>query len=403
MRYCSLFRLFILLSCLGFRAIPSAGQTLVGTWIGTLTEEGGGSTFALVLHLEEEGNQLKGQMQSVGQDTTMKAVFQVSIWRVGTDSIFIQDTQQLDPASPAWCVKRMALRINNDATTLEGTWRAAGCVGGRIKFNRFQPLPSEDKIEPFLPVGEWTGLLSQSDRSYGFYFTLQLNADGTGTSYIVSEGSGGEARHSLVWKYDSSNVRLSFQELEVVERTIPSWKWCIKQAILSLDRNMQKDQLAGPWSGQIEKENGPKSQCASGEMRLEKPLMSKVLEREKKTIEQLPVLRNRPIRIAKTLEVEGEKIRLYLWDNGMIDGDVVSVYLNGKRLLDRYRVQKGKAELTITLEKGPNFLVLVSEDMGTVPPSTIAVSIHDGREEHQVILRSNQYESGAVLMRRIDF
>lgn len=380
-----------------------SGQDLGGSWIGKLTEYGTEVQFDLTLEWEATGSILEGQMQSVGSDTSLRAIFQVSGWQRGEDSIYIQDIQQLQPAKPLWCTKRMRLWSKPGRDTLRGRWDAPGCRGGEVVFYRPVVTRVQEIEVPFQPAGAWTGQLNQSDRAYGFYYTLDLQPDGTGFSYIVSEGSGGEARHALRWSFDVDEQVLRFYEHEVVERTIPDWKWCLKQGQVRWDKVGQSYVLSGQWSGKIEGATGPNSVCAPGRLRLEKPVLTQVVTEKKRHIEQLPVLRKRPIRVSKTMDVEREKIRLFLWDNGMVDGDVISVYLNGQRLLDKYRVRKSKAELTINLQKGANFLVLVSDDMGSVPPTTIAISIHDGHAEHPIVLRSNQYESGAVLVRRIDF
>jgi len=383
-----------------------SGQDFSGQWQGVLTQPGGASAFSLQVDLVQNGATLSGQARSVGADTSMQATFQVSGWIEGKDSVFVQDVQQLAPESPAWCLKLLSLHwINNqDDYQLVGTWSANGCDGGVVRLQRVGNQMTEEEITlPFTPVGKWTGQLSQSDRDYGFYFTLDLEQDGTGTSYIVSEGSGGEAYHQLAWGYDSVSRTLTFTESKVLERTIPDWKWCIKEARLSRQPGLDAYRLEGTWEGQIEGTNDRLGRCAPGDIRLEKPILTTIIRRSIDTLDALPELKERPIHIARTVEVKGQNIKLFLWDNGMVDGDVVSVYLNGQRLLDQYRVRKGRAELRIKLRKGPNFLVLVADDLGSTPPSTVALSLHDGEREHKLVIRSDQRESGAVLIKRIDW
>jgi hypothetical protein len=382
------------------------GQDLTGQWQGTLTQGEDTTTFSLQLELIQDGSTLRGQARSVGADTSLQATFQVSGWVKGTDSVYIQDVQQVAPESPAWCLKLLSLKWSQSQGTprLTGRWSAMGCDGGTIRLQR-QGVRVDEKevVLPFTPTGKWTGQLSQSDRDYGFYFTLDLEPDGRGTSYIVSEGSGGEAHHQLEWTYDTISQIITFRESRVLKRTIPDWKWCIKQARLTRQPDADAHRLTGMWEGQIEGTTNRLGRCAPGDLRLEKPILTRTIRQRIDTLDAMPALRERPIHIAQTVEVTGQNLKLFLWDNGLVDGDVVSVYLNGQRLLDQYRVRKGRAELRIKLRKGPNFLVLVADDLGSTPPSTVAVSLHDGEREHKLVIRSDQRESGAVLIKRIDW
>jgi len=381
-------------------------QNVSGQWQGVLTQNGSTVPFSLQMELLQEGTTLRGQARSVGSDTTLQAVFQISGWVGDADSVFIQDVQQLQPENPAWCLKLLSLRLiqKPEGEELSGTWSARGCDGGTVRLQR-RGVQIEEKevVLPFTPTGKWTGQLSQSDRDYGFYFTMELESDGRGTSYIVSEGSGGEAHHKLTWTYDSISQIMTFQESSVLKRTVPDWKWCIKEARLTRQAGADAYRLTGTWEGQIEGTTNRLGRCAPGDLRLEKPILTRTIRQRIDTLDAMPALRERPIHIAQTVEVTGQNLKLFLWDNGLVDGDVVSVYLNGQRLLDQYRVRKGRAELRIKLRKGPNFLVLVADDLGSTPPSTVAISLHDGEREHKLVIRSDQRESGAVLIKRIDW
>jgi len=382
------------------------GQDLTGQWLGVLTQGEETTPFTLQVQLVQDGSTLRGQARSVGADSSLQATFQISGWVSGTDSVYLQDVQQLTPESPAWCLKLLSLKWSKSQGSyqLAGTWSAAGCEGGKVRLQRPANRIREKEVTlPFSPFGKWTGQLSQSDRDYGFYFTLDLKPDGTGTSYIVSEGGGGEAHHQLAWAYDSVTRVMTFEESKVLDRTIPDWKWCIKGARLSRQSDTDAYRLVGIWEGQIEGTTNRLGRCAPGELRLEKPILTRTIRRSIDTLDALPALQERPIHIAQTVEVSGQNLKLFLWDNGMVDGDVVSVYLNGQLLLDQYRVRKGRAELRIKLRRGPNFLVLVADDLGSTPPSTVALSLHDGEREHKLVIRSDQRESGAVLIKRIDW
>ena len=84
-----------------------------------------------------------------------------------------------------------------------------------------------------------------------------------------------------------------------------------------------------------------------------------------------------------------------------MDGDVITIFLNGKRIADRYRVTKSKRNFSVVLDKAANFLILHADDLGEVSPNTVGVAIDDGQREQVIIMSSNLSESGAVLVRQI--
>ncbi|NRB64178.1 MAG: hypothetical protein HRU40_14335, partial [Saprospiraceae bacterium] len=95
-------------------------------------------------------------------------------------------------------------------------------------------------------------------------------------------------------------------ELDVGERTLPVWLWGLKHGQARWDKVGPSYVLSGQWSGKIEGATGPNSVCAPGRLRLEKPVLTQVVTEKKRHIEQLPVLRKRPIRVSKTMDVERE-------------------------------------------------------------------------------------------------
>ena len=101
------------------------------------------------------------------------------------------------------------------------------------------------------------------------------------------------------------------------------------------------------------------------------------------------------------LEVQGSRLNIHVWDNGTVDGDRVTLFLNGERLLYNHYVNKHKMAIPVTLKQDNNFLILHAEDIGSITPNTVAVSVDDGVKEQTIILSSNLDFSGAVMIRRL--
>ena len=397
-------RLFsIILFLTPYFTLPA--QDLAGHWEGYITQDGKTDTFLYQIDLEPGGQAYPGTSYSQTEDGASSASFQLTAYLDG-QQLVIQELNQLDPPKPKWCLKYATLSLEQFPLhdRLKGRWKADGCTPGEMVLERHRLPPEGTAVEEIIPptiTGKWTGTLSQSDRDYGFYYEIDLSRNSGGQSYIVSEDNGGSAFHNLEWQYDSIFQLLSFKELEVASKTDSNWRWCIKSGTLIFRREKSRLVLEGEWNGFIEGydlETGP---CADGQVYLEKPILTKTIV-QKQSMLQRPyeAESKRKIKLERILEVQSSSIKIKVWDNGTVDGDVATIFLNGERILHELRVDKRKYGIPVKLNQEDNFLVLHAESLGDISPNTVAISVDDGVKEQIIILSSNLNESGAVMIRK---
>jgi hypothetical protein len=114
-----------------------------------------------------------------------------------------------------------------------------------------------------------------------------------------------------------------------------------------------------------------------------------------------PTTRSRENELAKTLTVYSGEISVRLYDNGEVDGDTISVYMDGKPLL----LNKGLSTQPITLnlkmnEDNPeHVLVMVAENMGRIPPNTSLMIVQDGDKRYEVNITSTEQKNAMVRFR----
>ncbi len=378
---------------------PLLAQDLSGVWSGYSTQEGVPGRFFYEITIRHAGKGLEGSAVSKTADGKHTARFTLA-GSVEGEKVNLQEIAQVEPLQPQWCLKFATLNLSwkSDSLFLDGVWLAQGCRPGRIFLSKTAPAPSYNPAPTHL--GQWTGHLSQSDRPYGFFYQVTLDANGAGQSYIVSEGSGGSARHHLKWQMDAGGEQISIQEDSVWERTDARWKWCIKSATLRLRKETNRWVLEGDWQGHIEGRLDKGGACAPGMVFLEKPMLSSpVVQAFTRQTDTYAGEQGRKVIVGNVIEVAHPEIRIRIWDNGVVDGDVATLFLNGKRILNRHKVAKYKYSLPIKLEAENNVLVLHAESLGSLPPNTVAVSVYDGVKEQIVVVCSNLEESGAILIR----
>ncbi len=111
--------------------------------------------------------------------------------------------------------------------------------------------------------------------------------------------------------------------------------------------------------------------------------------------------RSRQNELVKTLDVEHPQITLRIYDNGEVDDDTVSVYLNNELVLSKKRLSTTPLSLTITLdEQNPEqVLVMVAENLGRIPPNTSLMLVTDGDKRYEVRITSTEQKNAMIRFR----
>lgn len=112
--------------------------------------------------------------------------------------------------------------------------------------------------------------------------------------------------------------------------------------------------------------------------------------------DSLPDFSDRTVLTKDEMAVAASEVRIEIWDKSLEDGDIVSLELNGKRILSSYRVRSRKKRLKLKLEKGENLLIMHAENLGRVPPNTAAISVYQGKNVQTYILNSDLGKSEAI-------
>ena len=107
------------------------------------------------------------------------------------------------------------------------------------------------------------------------------------------------------------------------------------------------------------------------------------IEFTKSTITAMPVVSIEPSRIeekyiarkkvfAAQIPVSGDSVELHFYDNGQVDGDSISLFLNDKLIFEHIRLTDKAYSIKLsTRELNPsNELIMVAENLGSIPPNT---------------------------------
>jgi hypothetical protein len=114
-----------------------------------------------------------------------------------------------------------------------------------------------------------------------------------------------------------------------------------------------------------------------------------------------PVITKRETEVIQALEVFEDSVTLSLYDNGEIDGDTVSVFLNNEKIISNVRLTASAYKHTIYFKKGETIqLTLYAENLGTIPPNSGLLVVYSGDKRYQVFFTSTLNKSAVILLKR---
>lgn len=110
----------------------------------------------------------------------------------------------------------------------------------------------------------------------------------------------------------------------------------------------------------------------------------------------------RKIAAPQILGFKSDSLVIKLYDNGEIDGDTVSVLLNGEILLARQGLKASAIKKTIYIQPGQDELnlVLYAENLGKYPPNTGLLVVDDGNETYQLRFSADLQQNAAIIFKR---
>lgn len=105
--------------------------------------------------------------------------------------------------------------------------------------------------------------------------------------------------------------------------------------------------------------------------------------------------------VQKIVELDAahtDSIKIDVYDNGEIDGDAISVYLNDSVLIKNTILSQKALSFFISLNKNLQFqkLKMVAENLGSIPPNT-ALMIISIRNNRVTLNLSSDYAKNATV------
>jgi len=134
------------------------------------------------------------------------------------------------------------------------------------------------------------------------------------------------------------------------------------------------------------------------------PPIAKAEPKTKETAETKPAenIKDRIIETIQSVNYRSDSLQIALYDNGEVDGDTVSVLMNGEVIMPRVGLSTNAVRKTIYTKGLADSIqiVMYAETLGSLPPNTGLLVVYDGKERYEIRFSGDLKKNAAIVFRR---
>ena len=106
--------------------------------------------------------------------------------------------------------------------------------------------------------------------------------------------------------------------------------------------------------------------------------------------------------VQQTVYFTSDSLKISLYDNGEVDGDTVSVLMNGKIIMAKEGLSTNAVRKTIYAghETDSIELVMYAENLGSIAPNTGLLVVHDGKSIYEIRFSGDLKKNSSIILRR---
>jgi len=106
--------------------------------------------------------------------------------------------------------------------------------------------------------------------------------------------------------------------------------------------------------------------------------------------------------VISEIEVDSDSLQIDVYDNGEIDGDMISLFYNKQLILSNQKLTHKSIKIKIELDSSvvTNEISMFAENLGLIPPNTALMIINDGKKKHEIRLTSSLEKNATIRIKR---
>ena len=351
----------------------SAQKKVGGFYKGTLFNDSTKMVQQYELALAEYRGKIMGYsyVTFVVNDTFYYGIRKIKAKIIG-DSLMVEDDKMIAnnfPESPAKHVNRIVTIPFNGQDSLVS-------INGRWKTNK-------TKFYYAVPGSVEASKSSDSSRSTLFAHLRELNLM-PGSNYVATESI---AETQTKQQENKTKTKVEKQAAVVQTKASPEQN----PAVINT-KSAEKPATAG---------TKPSSKNDKRNSEMEPESVSTKTVTTKSSTPQVLSYTQRKERVQQAVDITSDSLQLSFYDNGVVDGDSISVYLNDQPVITNSKLTSVATKQKVYVGGMTEIrLVLVAENLGSLPPNTGLLVIRDGDKTYQVNFTADMQTNASILLRR---
>jgi hypothetical protein len=255
----------------------------------------------------------------------------------------------------------------------------------------------------------YLGTLVLSDNT-PISFSMELQEDnGIVNGYSITNiNTPDETKSEISGLYFKKDKSFQLQETQILQTKSEAAlnTFCYINMNLNLKGKFGSKRVQGTFKGNFL----DSTECARGKVILmERTKLEKKIEKIKKKVEKKYNEKYQDTSLVKRTEIlkdgddftinwEGNKLRLFIWDANMEDGDKITLSINGNIILDDFETSNKRKKVKYKLAEGENIIEIKATNLGTSPPNTSRIELVDNKTKYPII---TQLELGKTAIIKI--
>lgn len=122
----------------------------------------------------------------------------------------------------------------------------------------------------------------------------------------------------------------------------------------------------------------------------------------KSNIQPAADIKGRIIETIQSVNYSSDSLVISLYDNGEVDGDTVSVLMNGNVIMPLVGLSTNAVRKTIYTKDITDSIqiVMYAENLGTLPPNTGLLIVYDGKERYEIRFSGDLKKNAAIVFKK---
>jgi hypothetical protein len=104
----------------------------------------------------------------------------------------------------------------------------------------------------------------------------------------------------------------------------------------------------------------------------------------------------------QTVYFRSDSLQLALYDNGEVDGDTVSVLMNGEIIMAKQGLSTNAIRKSIYIDRDADSvqLIMYAENLGSIAPNTGLLVVRDGKDIYEIRFSGDLQRNAAIIFKR---